>query len=603
MLEKRKYQEDCLNALKKKINQGKKKVMLVLPTGAGKTVIFSKITKNCFENDKNVLILVHKKELVQQASDKLTSFDVEHGVIQSGKPWKQCSIQVASVQTLINRLNFMSHFQPDLIIVDEAHHVAPNNTWTKVLNKYPNAITLGVTATPERLDGNNLGFYFEDLVVGVNIPHLVSKGFLAPHVVYAPPNNLNVSKIKTIGGDYNLKQLAEETIQADIVGDAVEQYKAHADGLPAIAFCVSIDHAKITCEKFKKAGYKAAVVDGKMKEKDRDEAIQGLANGSVQVLCSCMIVSEGTDIPEVACAILLRKTKSMGLYMQQVGRILRPQKNKTAIILDHVGNTREHGFVDEPREWSLQCKPRSKRKFEKAPAVQTCKVCFATFRPSKICPACGHEIIPTQRELTEAEGKLEVLQRKFNLKMGDLYLDVEDNRQYVFLCYSDDVKFMPFKIDRDTYAIGATRDALQHLTDKNGMIKESTVIKWIDCGNNPKLHKTSKSKIYPVQNKLNAYNKSENEMFDKQRKDLVNAARTRPELEKVARILGYSDGWVYTILKHRKNARYQRNQERMPEWRKKSEEKKKAKRRARHEANRQANLLKPKAKNNDAWDW
>ena len=276
----------------------------------------------------------------------------------------------------------------------------------------------------------------------------------------------------------------------------------------------------------------------------------------------------------------------MGLYMQQVGRILRPQKNKTAIILDHVGNTKEHGFVDEPREWSLQCKPRSKRRNEKAPAVQTCKVCFATFRPSKICPACGHEIIPTQRELTEAVGKLEVLQRKFNLKMGDLYLDVEDNRQYIFLCYSDDVKFMPFKIDTDTYAIGATRDALQHLTDKHGMIKETTIIKWIDCGNNPKLHRTSKSKIYPVQNKLNAYNKSENEMFDKQRKDLVNAARTRAELEKVARILGYSDGWVYNTLKHRKNKRTRR----MPENIKKIIENRNNKK-----------LLKKK--NNDAWDW
>lgn len=588
MLEKRKYQEDCLNALRKKFNKGKKRLLLVLPTGSGKTVIFSKITKSCFENDKNVLILVHKKELVHQASNKLTSFGVEHGLIQSGKPWKQCSIQVASVQTLINRLEYMNHYQPSLIIVDEAHHVAPNNTWTKVLNKYPDALTLGVTATPERLDGNNLGFYFEELVVGVNIPHLVSKGFLAPHLVFAPPNNLDVSKIKTVGGDYNLKQLAEQTIEADIIGDAVEQYKLHADGLPAIAFCVSVDHAKVTCDKFIKAGYKAAVVDGKMKEKDRDEAIQGLANGSVQVLCSCMIVSEGTDIPEVACAILLRKTKSMGLYMQQVGRILRPQKNKTAIILDHVGNTKEHGFVDEPKQWSLQCKPKSKRKNEKAPAVQTCKVCFATFRPSKICPSCGHEIIATQKELTEAEGELKVLQRKFDLKMGDLYLDVQDNKQYVFLCYSYDVKFMPFKLGEVPYAIGATRDALQHLTDKHGMIKENTIIKWVDCGNNPKLHTTFKQFIYPVQNKLNAYNKSENEMFDKQRKDLVNAARTREELEKVARILGYSDGWVYNTLKHRKNKKTRR----MPENIKKIIEKRNNKK-----------LLKKKDNNNDAWDW
>ena len=553
MLQERKYQEDALKCLRQKIKQGKKRLLLVLPTGSGKTVIFSKITKKCFDNDKKVLILVHKKELVQQASDKLKSFEVEHGIIQSGKPWKQCAIQVASVQTLVLRLNFMSHYKPDVIIVDEAHHVAPNNTWSKVLGKYPDAVTLGVTATPERLDGNNLGFYFEDLIVGVNIPYLVSKNYLAPHVVFAPPSKLNTSKVRTIGGDYNLKELAEETIQADIVGDAVEQYRLHADGLPAIAFCVSIKHAEVTCERFKKEGYKAAVVDGKMKEKDRDAAIQGLANGSVQVLCSCMIVSEGTDIPEVACAILLRKTKSMGLYMQQVGRILRPQKNKTAIILDHVGNTKEHGFVDEPRAWSLECKPRRKRKNEKAPAVQTCKICFASFRPSKICPACGHEIIPTQRELTEAEGKLEILNRKFNLKMGDLYLDIQNNKQYVFLCYSDDIKFMPFKLDTVTYAIGASRDSLEHLCNDKGMISEKQVIDFIDCGKSKKIHTTFKQYIYPVKNKLNAYNKNENELFNKQRKDLVNAARTREELQKVAQILGYSDGWVYNTLKHRKS--------------------------------------------------
>ena len=185
--------------------------------------------------------------------------------------------------------------------------------------------------------------------------------------------------------------------------------------------------------------------------------------------------------------------------------------------------------------------------------MQTCKICFASFRPSKICPACGHEIIPTQRELTEAEGKLEILNRKFNLKMGDLYLDIQDNKQYVFLCYSDDIKFMPFKLDTVTYAIGASRDSLEHLCNDKGMISEKQVIDFIDCGKSKKIHTTSKQYIYPVKNKLNAYNKNENELFNKQRKDLVNAARTREELQKVAQILGYSDGWVYNTLKHRKS--------------------------------------------------
>ena len=176
-----------------------------------------------------------------------------------------------------------------------------------------------------------------------------------------------------------------------ITGDAVGYYsRLRADGLPAIAFCCSIAHATSVCESFNAAGYRAKLVTGKMKMEERDEAISGLADGRTQVLCSVDVVSEGTDVPAVSAAILLRPTQSEALYLQQVGRILRPQPGKIAIVLDHVGSTAKHGFVDDVRAWSLDSKPRRQRKDEPEVSVRQCPKCFAAFRPQPVCPVCGH---------------------------------------------------------------------------------------------------------------------------------------------------------------------------------------------------------------------
>ena len=149
-----------------------------------------------------------------------------------------------------------------------------------------------------------------------------------------------------------------------------------------------------------------------MKVDDRDEAIKGLGNGKIQILTSVDVISEGTDVPDVSAAILLRPTKSEGLYLQQVGRVLRPKPDKTAIILDHVNSTRTHGFVDDKREWSLHSQKKKKKKGEVAPNVETCKKCFATYKPTPVCPVCGYQAENRERFIKQEEGELEELKRK-----------------------------------------------------------------------------------------------------------------------------------------------------------------------------------------------
>ena len=407
----RSYQIKAIDSLRYSFNtKGKKSPLLVMPTGAGKTVVFAAISKAISQNEKNVLILVHRRELIDQASKKLKNIGVNHGVIAAKYKSSQNNIQIASVQTLVRRL-IKNTFNPHYIIIDEAHHAAAGS-WRKIIDHFKDAYKIGCTATPIRLDGRGLADYFDDLVKGPGVAKLIKDKYLAPYKVFAPPLKINLDKVKTLGGDYQKKELEKQIDSADIIGDAVQQYKKHADGLPAIAFCISIKHATDVCNKFKDAGYKAAIVHGEMKVDDRDKAIKGLGNGKIQILTSVDVISEGTDVPDVSAAILLRPTKSEGLYLQQVGRVLRPKPDKTAIILDHVNSTRTHGFVDDKREWSLHSQKKKKKKGEVAPHVETCKKCFATYKPTPVCPVCGYQAENRERFIKQEEGELEELKRK-----------------------------------------------------------------------------------------------------------------------------------------------------------------------------------------------
>lgn len=420
-MEQRKYQTEAIQNCRNSFGQGTKAALLVMPTGAGKTVVFSQITQSALDKNNNVLILVHRRELIKQASEKLAAINVDHGIIAAKFKPKDSPTQIASVQTLVRRLD-TTKFKPSLIIIDEAHH-AVAGSWSKILNYYPDAIRLGVTATPCRLDGRGLKEFFDDLILGPTIPELVDLGYLSPHRVFAAPKPVALDGLKTRAGDFAKEEVSERMKEYTIKGDTVEHWRKHAKGVPTVAFCVDIDHAEAVAEKFNDSGIKADIITGEMKNDDRDQVINDLSNGSIQVLVSVDVVSEGFDLPIIGCAILLRPTKSEGLYMQQVGRILRPQKDKVAIVLDHVNNTREHGFVDDVRNWSLDAKPKSKRDNEKAPSVTVCENCFATYRPQRICPCCGFVKEKALRKINFEEAEL------IELKREEVRLKAEEKTQ------------------------------------------------------------------------------------------------------------------------------------------------------------------------------
>ena len=463
----RDYQVQAITNVKKSFLSDAKSVLLTLPTGAGKTVIFSQITKLAKLKGSNVLILVHRKELIDQAGDKLTKANVKYGIIAAGHKPTKSNVQVASVQTLINRLNNI--WIPSIIIIDEAHH-AVANSWQKIFNYYKDTLKLGVTATPMRMTGAGLGEVFDDLIVGSTIPELVELGHLAKHEVYAPPNKLNLDKIRTIRGDFSKKEVEDELDKVDIVGDAVENYKRLGQNKPAIAFCISVKHGQYVTNKFKQAGYTAELITGSMKSDDRKTLVDNFKNGKIQILVSIDVVSEGFDVENCYVAILLRPTKSEGLYIQQVGRVLRPEPNKIAIVLDHVGNTKRHGFVDDIREYDLHQKVNTKRKGQLAPAVETCEVCFAVYKPQPICPVCGHKKEVIKREITYEDGELVKMKRELMLDQGDPIIEKSTGVKFYFYAWSDDSKKVGFKFNlKETtpYAKCFTQQQWKEFTEAN----------------------------------------------------------------------------------------------------------------------------------------
>jgi superfamily II DNA or RNA helicase len=406
MITLRDYQLDLVDGVRGSYRSGKRSPLVVSPTGSGKTVLFAYIAQGTSAKGNSVVILVHRQELVDQTCRTLRAFGVDHGVIAAGRtPDRSLPVQVASVQTYVRRLD---SFRPALIIADEAHH-ATAGSWRKVISHHSQARVLGVTATPQRLDGRGLKDVFDDLIRGPEVADLIEGGHLAPPVYFAPPIVADLSHIGTRGGDFAQEELAEEMDKPMITGDAVEHYSRICRGAPAVAFCCSVKHAQHVAEQFNAAGFRAATIDGTMDREARREVVRALGDGRLHVLTSCEIINEGFDLPLVTAAILLRPTKSLGLHLQQIGRVLRPAPGKAkAIILDHVGNLSRHGFAEDVRDWTLEGRKKKKRKASDDEEIQQrqCPECYCCHPPAPVCPECGFEYPRKEREIEQAEGEL-----------------------------------------------------------------------------------------------------------------------------------------------------------------------------------------------------
>lgn len=404
------YQQKAIDDLRDAYRCGSRAPLLCLPTGGGKTIIFTAIAQSAVARGRQVLILVHRRELLHQASRKLSAIGLDHGLIAAGIPATDHPVRVASVQTLVRRLPAMD-WQPSLVIIDEAHH-ASAGSWARILQQWPDAYRLGVTATPCRLDGRGLSTAFDSLVQGPTVADLTAAGYLSPARIYAPPVIADLSGLRRRAGDFAVDQAATAMDRPTVTGDAIGHYQRLAGAQRAIAFCCSIAHAESVARSFNAAGISAATLLGNTP--DRDAVVAAFDAGSVQILVTVDVVSEGFDIPAASCAILLRPTQSLGLFLQQVGRVLRPAPGKTqALILDHVGNVHRHGFPDDLREWSLADGVRRGTRGAAAPTVRTCPSCYAAFKPAPICPCCGHEQpIAKPRIMRQVDGELQELHRE-----------------------------------------------------------------------------------------------------------------------------------------------------------------------------------------------
>ena len=303
-------------------------------------------------------------------------------------------------------------------LVHNCHHAVAGQ-WRNVTDRNPNAFLLGLTATPERLDGKGLGIesggVYEKLVLGPSVKSLIERGYLSQPRVFAPPINFDDSALRTIAGDYDVKQMSEMLDQPQIIGDCVRHYSKICPNMPAIAFCSTIEHARHTAEQFCNSGFNFKCIDGTMSDFDRRDAIEGLGSGRYDGLTSCNIISEGTDIPVVGCAIFLRKTKSLSLYLQQAGRVLRPYSGKEySIILDHVRNVENHSFPEDERDWSLEGRRKQKRDEDEI-FIRTCPQCYACYKSSlRACPVCGfgaENAIKSQREIEFIDAELVEIQK------------------------------------------------------------------------------------------------------------------------------------------------------------------------------------------------
>ena len=411
----RPYQQQLVSEIRGQYQLGHRAVLAVLPTGGGKTVCFSYIAQAASIKGNRVCILVHRAELLDQASRSLSGMDVPHGIIAANRGMDLShAVQVASVQTVARRLHLLPRDFFQLIVVDEAHHTSAG-TWDKTIQHFHAAKLLGVTATPIRGDGRGLGGHYQVMVEGPTAQQLTDEGYLAPAKVLAPPG-FDSAGLRKRMGDFDTKD-AEQRV-GTIMGDCVGHYRKHLDGQTAIAFCCSVAHAEATARLFQSAGIAAASIDGTMSSERRRDLLSELGTGRLRVLTSCALIGEGVDVPSVGGCILLRPTASVGLHLQMIGRCLRPQDGKRAVVLDHVGNTLRLGHHLEPREWSLD--GVAKRNREQAPSVKVCPQCFATSASqAQVCGECGHEFRAEVRELKQVEGELVEIHQQQAFKAGD----------------------------------------------------------------------------------------------------------------------------------------------------------------------------------------
>lgn len=408
-------------------NSGHRNVLAVMPTGAGKTVLFA---KKIMEHGGFSIAIAHRQELVSQISLALARNGVRHKILAPDAVVRfivsvhmsevggnfydpNASCTVAGVDTL-TRLDVTRNpwlQQVTFAVIDEAHHVLEDNKWGKAFAMLPNAKVLGVTATPERADGKGLGVQaegiFHNMIGGPTMRDLIRDGFLTEYKIYCPPSDIELHKVAVsqATGEYNKDQLSKARKASHLTGDVVRNYLRIARGKRAVVFDVDVASATETAGAFNAAGVRAEVVSAKTPDSLRIAIIRRFRNAELDVLVNVDLFGEGFDLPAIECVIMARPTQSYALYVQQFGRALRLMTGKPfAIIIDHVGNVVRHKLPDAPREWSLERKEKRGRNGGDGIPLTVCTGCVMPFeRIHRNCPWCGGYNAPAENNRSAPE--------------------------------------------------------------------------------------------------------------------------------------------------------------------------------------------------------
>jgi DNA repair protein RadD len=327
------YQVDVIARINGVVSSGLSRILLVAPTGSGKTVIAAEIMRDAASQGRRILFLDHRRELTKQASRKLYQFGVDHGIVQAGFPARPSEhAQIASIQTLHARAVRSRSIElprADLVVVDEAHH-ARAVTYRHLLEAYPNAVILGLTATPCRGDGRGLGNVFQMLIECPSVAELIANGYLVGTNVYAPTRP-DLTGVHVRRGDYVESELAARMNTAKLVGDVVEHWLRLGERRPTVVFAVDVAHSVHLRNEFRDAGVLAEHLDGSTPIEERDRILAQLASGTIDVVTNCMVLTEGWDQPRVSCLAWRARRRawdctarwSAAAYVHRRGRPMR----------------------------------------------------------------------------------------------------------------------------------------------------------------------------------------------------------------------------------------------------------------------------------------
>ena len=375
-----------------------------------KSVIQAEISRSATAKGNRVLFLVHRKELCEQITNTFTAQGVNMDL---------CSVSM--VQTVSRRLEQIP--EPKIIITDEAHH-STANTYKKIYSKFPTALRLGFTATPIRLNKGGLGEIYDELITSVSTQWLIENKYLSPYKYYSV-KLADTSGLHIKAGDYKADEVAELMQNKEIYGETVKQWERLALNKKTIAYCASVEAAEETAEQFRQAGYTAASLSGNTPKERRARIMQDFRDSKLMILTNCELFGEGLDVPDCECTVLLRPTQSLTLYIQQSMRSMRYMQDKTAIIIDHVGNCYLHGLPDDDRKWSLE----PKKKQENMVKIRECPNCFAVYSPKlDKCPYCGYAAVKEVQRKDKAVVEIDLVEMKRqdeikNTKLADAVLE------------------------------------------------------------------------------------------------------------------------------------------------------------------------------------